>query len=128
MQPAKLWIVLALSVMSPCLTHGQKASGSETGLEGVISISPIQAGPLRAGAPESRPFSGAAFVVKGEHGLTDSFTTDEQGHFQISLAPGHYSVSLKGEKPAIGHFGPFEADVVAGQMKKVQWECDAGTR
>lgn len=57
-----------------------------------------------------------------------SFTADNQDRFQISLAPGYYSVSMKGRKSATGLFGPDGVDVVAGKLIKIEWECDAGTR
>jgi hypothetical protein len=44
------------------------------------------------------------------------------------LPPGRYTVSLKGKKTGVGRFGPFEVDVVAGQITKVQWQCDSGIR
>ncbi len=107
---------------------GQTQSGSETGIEGVITIGPIQAGPVRADTPSSRPLANATFVVENQKGETTSFTTDDQGRFRTSLAPGHYKVSLKGKTSSIGRYGPFEVDVVAGQTTKVQWQCDSGMR
>jgi hypothetical protein len=64
--------------------------------------------------------------VESHKGEVTSFTTDDQGHFRIPLSPGHYTVSIKGRNTTIGHFGPFEVDVVSGKMTKVQWECDSG--
>ena len=106
----------------------QPPSGTETGIEGVITISPVQPGPIRADSPGSKALANAAFVVENEKGEVASFTTDDQGRFRTSLAPGHYKVSLKGRKTAIGRFGPFEANIVPGKMTKVQWECDSGIR
>ena len=70
----------------------------------------------------------ATFGVEDNNGEVASFTTDDQGRFRASLAPGHYKVSLKGRKSSIGRFGPFEVDVVSGKMTNVQWECDSGMR
>ncbi len=91
-------------------------------------IGPAHAGPTKAGEPGSKPFASVTFEVKSESGGVTSFTTDEQGHFRISLAPGHYTAVREGPKPAIGHFGPFDVDVVAGKMTKIEWECDSGAR
>ncbi len=103
----------------------QADSGS--GLAGVISEGPIGGGPTRQGVPDSRPVVNTVFVVrKGENTVT-SFTTDDKGRFHISLPPGHYSVSKEGERrhrPA--NYGPFEVEVIAGNVTKVQWECDTG--
>ena len=56
------------------------------------------------------------------------FTTDDQGKFRVSLPPGHYSVTKKNRQKGIGRYGPFDIDVVAGQMTKVEWQCDTGMR
>ena len=104
------------------------APEAETGIEGVISVGPIHGGPSRAGVPDSRPFANIAFVVGNENGPVASFTTDDQGRFRISLAPGHYIVSMKDGKSKLGRYGPFAVDVVAGKMTKVQWDCDTGMR
>ncbi len=114
--------------MAVSVFAGQPPSGAETGIEGVITIGPTQPGPIRADTPGSQPLANAAFVVENEKGEVASFTTDDQGRFRISVPPGHYKVSIKGRKSSIGHFGPFEVDVVAGKLTEVQWECDSGIR
>jgi hypothetical protein len=121
-------IILGLLVMTACVSVGQTPSVVETGIEGVITISPTQPGPIRADSPGSKPLANAAFVVESEKGEVASFTTDNEGRFRIPLAPGHYRVSIKGKKGGIGRFGPFEVDVVPGKVTNVQWECDSGIR
>ena len=121
-------ITLAFVIMAVFISVGQTTPGAETGFEGVITISPAQPGPTRADAPGSQPLANAAFVVENEKGEVASFTTDDQGHFRTSVPPGHYKVSIKGKRPGIGRFGPFEVDVVPGKMARVQWECDSGIR
>jgi len=128
MKPETFSTVLAFLIMSALFSPGQTPSGAETGIEGVITISPTQAGPVRDDSPPSRPLANAAFAVENEKGEVASFTTDAQGHFRTSVPPGHYKVSMKGRKSSIGRFGPFEVNVVAGKMTKVQWECDSGIR
>jgi hypothetical protein len=107
---------------------GQTQSGSETGIEGIITITPARPGPARADAASSIPLANAAFVVENDTGAVASFTTDGEGRFRTSLAPGHYKVSLKGRTTGVGRFGPFDVDVVAGKMTQVQWRCDSGIR
>ena len=124
----KFPIILMLLVTAPCVSPGQIPSGTETGIEGVITISPTQPGPIRADSPGSKPLANVTFAVENETGEVASFTTDDQGHFRTSVPPGHYKVSIKGRKSSIGHFGPFEVDVGPGKMTKVQWECDSGIR
>ena len=103
-------------------------SGVGTGLEGVISISPVQAGPIRQGVPDSKPLADTEFVVAKENKTVMSFQTDDKGRFHISLPPGHYTVSRKGLKVGIGNYGPFEVEIAPGEIKKVQWTCDSGIR
>ena len=119
---------LAFVIMAACVSVAQTPSGAETGIEGTITISPVQPGPIRAGAPGSLPLANVAFAVENQSGEVASFTTDDQGDFRTLLPPGHYKVSIKGRKSGIGRYGPFEVDVVAGKMTKVQWNCDSGIR
>jgi len=114
--------------MAVCACTGQTPSAGESGIEGVITISPANPGPIRADAPGSVPLANATFAVEKNNGEVTSFITDDHGRFRVSLPPGHYKISLKGRKTTIGHFGPFEADVVSGKMTNVQWECDSGIR
>jgi hypothetical protein len=129
MQFRKFRIILVLLVLSGCFSSGQTQSGSRTGIEGVITFGPTQGGPIRADTPSSKPLANATFVVENEKGAeVASFTTDDQGRFRVPLTPGHYTVSKEGKKHGIGHYGPFDVDVVAGRMTNVQWECDTGIR
>jgi hypothetical protein len=124
----KLLIILTFLLMCAGFLPSQTQSGSETGIEGVITISPVRAGPVRADAPSSKPLANTAFVVENQKGEVTSFITDDQGRFRTALAPGHYKVSRKGRTNSIGRYGPFEVDVVAGKMTRVEWECDSGLR
>lgn len=57
-----------------------------------------------------------------------TFQTDDQGHFRLSLQPGHYTIVRQNYKGAIGSYGPFEVDVSQGKMVRVYWNCDTGLR
>ena len=123
-----LFVAFGFIVMAACGSAGQTPSGGESGIEGVISISPARPGPTRIDAPGSVPLANATFVIENNNREVASFTTDDKGHFRAALPPGHYKVSLKGRKSSIGRFGPFEADVALDKMTNVQWECDSGIR
>lgn len=108
------------------IAMAETAPAAETGIEGVIYVSPSRPGPQRADAPSKAPVANTAFVVqKGEEKVA-SFTTDSEGHFQVSLPPGHYIVSRE-NAGAIGRLR-FEVDVVAGKMTRVDWTGDSGMR
>ncbi len=123
--------LLLLALMFFQLFSFLSLARSETdgsGIEGVISVSPAHGGPIRVGIPNSRPLANAEFAVTNEKSAVAEFKTDEQGQFKISVAPGHYQVSLKNKKGGIGRFGPFDVDVTARQFTKVEWMCDSGMR
>src|SRR5260370_42196628 len=114
-------IILTLLPVFSCvviLAETQSTSEPETGLEGVISVSPIHGGPSSVGIPDSRPLANTALVVKKGNDMITSFTTGDQGGFRISLATGHYTISRKDWEGRVGSYGPFEVDVAAGQIKK----------
>ena len=123
-----LLTAFGLIVMAVYAFSGPTPSVGESGIEGVITISPVNPGPTRIDGVGSMPLANATFAVEKNNGEVASFITDDQGRFQTSLPPGRYTVSLKGKKTGVGHFGPFEVDVVAGQVTKVQWQCDSGIR
>src|SRR5947207_1818640 len=104
------------------------AAEPQTGIEAVITVGPVHDGPARIGAPDSRPLANTTFITQSQNGTATSCTTDDQGRFGLSQEPGHYAVSLKEKKGGIGRYAPFEVNVVADQMTKVEWRCDTGMR
>ena len=66
------------------------------------------------------------FLVKAGDATVKTFTRDGEGRFQVALPPGHYVILREGAG-RIGRWH-FEADVVAGQMTKVNWTADSGMR
>jgi hypothetical protein len=123
----KLLIALPLIVMAVSASVGQTPSAGESGIEGIITISPANPGPTRVGAA-AMPLANTTFAVEKNNGEVTSFITDGEGRFRVALPPGHYKISLKGRKSSIGRFGPFETDIAPGKMTNVQWECDSGIR
>ena len=117
-----------LVLLGLATTLSMSAADPATGVEGVISFGPVRGGPARLGVPDSRPLANTAFIAENEKGTVVSFSTNDEGQFRISLEPGHYTVSLQEKRGGIGRYGPFEVDVVAGQMTKVAWRCDTGIR
>lgn len=122
-------IVLVLLVTCLCVARGQLNGATATGIKGVITLSPIRPGPIRAGSelPNAAPLPNAKFTVSGGNGKVATFTTDTEGRFQVLLNPGQYFVVLA-ENRFPRPCGPFEIDVVSGKMTEVQWRCDSGMR
>ncbi len=99
-----------------------------SGIEGTIVVSPTRPGPIRKDdAPSVVPVRNAPFVVKAGDATVKTFTTDDEGRFQVALPPGHYVIVKEGAAARIGRWR-FEADVVASQMTKVNWTADNGMR
>jgi hypothetical protein len=120
---------MIFSSHSPSQTPSPASSSSGTGLEGTISLGPTHGGPVREGVPSTAPFADKDFVVTEGEREVASFKTDSHGNFKVSLPPGHYTVAMKEKRSnKIGHFGPWEVDVAAGKMNKVDWQCDTGMR
>ena len=107
-------------------TQSMPSPAPGTGLEGSIFLHSISGGPVKQGVPDSKPLANTTFVVKKGDLTITSFTTDDQGRFRISLSAGHYSISMKDWNSRVGFYGPFPIDITAGQIKKVQWNCDTG--
>jgi hypothetical protein len=121
-------IAVTLIVLACTTAIAETPSPKTSGIEGTIVVSPTRPGPIRKGEEQSvAPVGNSKFVVKADDSIVKTFTTDGEGHFQVALPPGHYVISIEGGAPRIGRWS-FEADVVAGQMTKVNWTADSGMR
>ncbi len=121
-------VSLLFLVVCASVARSESKTGN-TGITGVIMVTPIRPGPIRKGSelPTAAPLPNAKFRITSKEGAVTTFTTDTAGHFRVSLQPGHYSVVLaenRFPKPC----GPFEVHVEAGKMTDVQWRCDSGMR
>jgi hypothetical protein len=127
--PTKFCLFLALLLTFENMSSGQKDSDRVSGIEGVITVSPVRPGPIRAGSDlhNAAPLPNAVFTVEKDNGKVTSFTTDNQGRFRVSLKPGHYVIALA-EHRFPRPCGPFEIDVEPAKMTKVEWRCDTGMR
>lgn len=122
-----LFLALLLMNGNGTFSSGESDVTRGTGIEGVVTVSPIRPGPIKKGSEVSNvaPLPSAVFSVANEKGTVTSFTTNGEGRFRLSLSPGHYVVSLakyRFPRPC----GPFEIDVESGKMTKVEWHCDSG--
>ncbi len=119
---------LLLLLLPALLCGSMHASPNETGLEGIISMSPAHGGPIRAGEPDSRPLPAVEFVVMKGDDVVATFTTDKDGAFRVVLPPGEYKIARKNTPGGIGRFERSQVQVVAGEMKTMSWTVDSGLR
>src|SRR4029077_9285421 len=122
-------IVAATVIALFCMTAvAETPPPGTSGIEGTVLVSPSRPGPIRKDdGPSVAPVANAQFVVKAGDATVATFTTNGDGRFQVALPPGHYVILREGAAAAIGRWR-FEADVVAGQMTKVNWTADSGMR
>ena len=111
----------------PLMAAAETSPSSSSGIEGTVLISPSHPGPITKDRPSVAPAGNVEFVVKAGDAIVKTFTTDGEGHFQVALPPGHYVVMREGPGTRIGRWR-FEADVLAGQMTRVNWTADSGMR
>jgi prealbumin domain-containing protein len=125
----RIVLVSLLSLIVYASIARSESKIGNTGIRGVIMVTPIRPGPVRKGSesPNAAPLPNATFRITSHDGVVTTFTTDTQGHFHVPLKPGHYSILLaenRFPKPC----GPFEIDVAPGKITKVEWRCDSGMR
>jgi hypothetical protein len=77
--------------------------------------------------PSVAPAQNVQFVVKAGDATVKTFTTDGESRFQVALPPGHYIILREDAGARIGRWR-FEADVVAGEMTRVNWTAGSGMR
>ncbi len=129
MAHAYVSIITATLIALVCMTTVAETPAPDTsGIEGTIVVSPTRPGPIRKDEePRVAPVGNVQFVVKASDAIVKTFTTDGEGRFYVALPPGHYVVLREEAAPRVGCWR-FEADVVAGQMTKVNWTADSGMR
>ena len=71
MRFGNLLIGFGLIVMAVCASAGQTPSGGESGIEGVITVSPARPGPVRVDEAGSVPLANATFAVEDKDGEGD---------------------------------------------------------
>ena len=119
--------VAIVLTMVASMANAQTPTPGPSGIEGVIMVSPNRPGPIRKDTPSEGPARNVKFVVKKDDAQVTSFTTDAEGHFRVSLPPGHYTVLREDAGARIGRWR-FEAEVKAGEMTSVRWVADSGMR
>lgn len=117
-----------LIALSHTTAMAETPAAGTSGIEGTIVVSPSRPGPIREDqGPSVAAVPNTRFLVKAGDATVATFSTDSEGHFQITLPAGHYVITREGAPSRIGRW-QFEANVVAGQVTKVNWTADSGMR
>jgi hypothetical protein len=126
---ASLSFIAAALIALACMTAvAETPAPVMSGIEGTIVVSPTRPGPIRKDEePSVAPVGNVQFVVKAGDATVKTFTTDGEGRFQVALPSGHYVIQREVPGSRVGRWR-FEADVVAGQVTKVNWTADSGMR
>jgi len=117
---------LVIASVSLLVIMAGTSRAADSGIDGVISVSPSRPGPTRPGDLPA-PVANIVFVIKKGEATVSTFKTDAAGHFHVVLPPGQYVVSREDPGARIGHWR-FEVMVEPGKMAAVQWTGDSGMR
>jgi hypothetical protein len=122
-------VAVSLLFLFVCAVARSDSKAGNTGITGVVLVTPIRPGPVKAGSESSSAgaLPNATFSATSDGGAVTRFTTDTMGRFKVLLKPGHYVILLaenRFPKPC----GPFDINVEAGKLTDVEWRCDSGMR
>jgi len=117
-----------------CNLLGTKNAGdlSNTGISGSVTLGPIS--PIAVqGESNTRPHQADIHVVDSGDNLVHSFSSDENGVFEVILEPGNYILMPQVENPGDLVDGwprsrPYNVQVNLGSFTEVQIAYDSGIR
>lgn len=120
-------VLLLALVLVGCLGAPAPAVGS--GIYGVAMLGPtcpVQRDPPDPGC-DDRPFVGELVALRGAD-VAATFSTDAAGAFNVTLAPGEYTIRHAGDAmlPTCSAAGPII--VLAGTWTRADVACDTGIR
>lgn len=105
------------------------AWAAESGVNGIVTVSPARPGPQRAGDPRVTPLAGAEVQLRSEAGaIVARSNADSNGAFRIIAPAGQYQLHIEthgGRFPRCQHKSVQVAD---GQMTHLDVGCDSGMR
>lgn len=100
----------------------------ESGIEGMVTISPTCGGPVRPGQDCTAPYQAVITVLDAANKAVDQATSDAQGRFRLPLPPGVYTLRPERPKPGIATAADITVTVEAGRVTSVEIMYDSGLR
>ncbi len=113
--------VLTLAFAAGCVAP-------ETGtLSGTVTVGPMCPAQRESPDPDcdDSPLSITLQALRGGR-VVATFTSDGQGHYNVMLPAGTYTLRDQAQSLPSCHAGP--ADIVAGQQRRLDIQCDSGIR
>ena len=90
---------------------------------------PLAGGPLTENQPSEGPFSATFYVRDREGTEVARFRSDEEGSFELFIAPGEYLIVPEASAPVFRPEGqPQAVTVPAGEVVDVTLRFDTGMR
>jgi hypothetical protein len=84
-------VLLAALCLLGSMTSAGPATADGSGIRGTVRMGPIQPGPAIIGQDHEAPVQ-AAFLVLDAGKKVATFESDENGHFEIALPAGEYTI------------------------------------
>lgn len=100
----------------------------ESGIEGMVTISPTCGGPVRPGQDCTAPYQAVITVLDAANKAVVQATSDAQGRFRLPLPPGVYTLRPERPKPGIATAADVTVTVEAGRVTLVEIMYDSGLR
>lgn len=125
---ASLALPLLTACMAPGVTPGPVMGAS--GVQGVTLRGPVCPGPVHVPTDPKcadAPFPASLKVTTNDGVLVTRFTTGPNGIFQISLAPGTYTVSSD-QAVIMGRLTPVPVTIIDRAFTTVELHFDSGIR
>ena len=119
---------LTMLFLAGCEMPAAEAPGDAGTITGVVRLGPIM--PVcQQGVPCDGVYKGAKVVVRRQGGGAGVLRTiaDDAGAFQVSAAPGTYSVGVEVEG-MLPRCTPVDATVGVRETVRVTVDCDSGIR
>jgi len=73
------------------LLTAMPVNAEDTGIRGSVLWGPVEPGPAQAGRSDEAPLR-ASFIVLGSGRKVARFESDDEGNFEVLLAPGEYTI------------------------------------
>ena len=105
------------------------AQRQSSGIRGKVLRGPLAGGPLVGDQPDEAPFRATFIVTDGDGNEVGRFQSDDDGSFELALAPGDYVIVPEASAPVFRPEQQQQAVTVPeGEMVELTLRYDTGMR